>query len=306
MKMEYKKIIAMGAILAIALIVQIGAVALIDPFLEEGYQSVEDPDDPLNGVLYLAVVLVATAILLYTVKREMDLLIRLAIISMCGFISWYAFTIISEWIVPGGPAGVIALILAGGLSVMLFAYPEWYVIDGAGIIVSASAAGLFGISFGPLPALILLTFLIVYDIISVYKTKHMLTLADEIGRLKLPLILIVPLSLGYSFFKDDIGAGKEGEREAFYIGLGDLILPTIMVASAACFSEAPYISSKIPINVPAVGSMVGTMGGLIILLWLVDKGRAHAGLPFLNGGAIIGYIVGSIIAGISLTSMIGL
>ena len=79
-----------------------------------------------------------------------------------------------------------------------------------------------------------------------------------------------------------------------------------MVASAACFSEAPYIFSKMPINVPAVGSMVGTMGGLIILLWLVDKGRAHAGLPFLNGGAIIGYIVGSIIAGISLTSMIGL
>ena len=36
MKMEYKKIIAVGAILAIALIVQIGAVALIDPFLEEG------------------------------------------------------------------------------------------------------------------------------------------------------------------------------------------------------------------------------------------------------------------------------
>ena len=134
----------------------------------------------------------------------------------------------------------------------------------------------------------------------------MLTLADEIGRLRLPLILIVPLSLEYSFFKDGMGENRREERDAFYIGLGDLILPTIMVASAACFSEAPYIFSKIPINVPVVGSMVGTMGGLIILLWLVNKGRAHAGLPFLNGGAIVGYLIGSIVAGISLTSAIGL
>ena len=306
MKIEHKKIIAVGVILAFALIVQIGAIALINPFLEEGYQSVENPDDPLNGVLYLAVVLVATGILLYTMRQEMDLLIRLVIVSMCGFISWYSFVVVAEWIVPKGPTEMIALVLAGGLCVALFAYPEWYVIDGAGIIVSASAAGLFGISFGPFPALILLIFLIIYDVISVYKTKHMLTLADEIGRLRLPLILIVPLSLEYSFFKDGMGENRREERDAFYIGLGDLILPTIMVASAACFSEAPYIFSKIPINVPVVGSMVGTMGGLIILLWLVNKGRAHAGLPFLNGGAIVGYLIGSIVAGISLTSAIGL
>ena len=306
MKIEHKKIIAVGVILAFVLIVQMGAISLINPFLEEGYQSVENPDDPLNGVLYLAVVLVATGILLYTMRQEMDLLIRRVIVSMCGFISWYAFVVVAEWIVPKGPTEMIALVLAGGLCVALFAYPEWYVIDGAGIIVSASAAGLFGISFGPFPALILLIFLIIYDVISVYKTKHMLTLADEIGRLRLPLILIVPLSLEYSFFKDGMGENRREERDAFYIGLGDLILPTIMVASAACFSEAPYIFSKIPINVPVVGSMVGTMGGLIILLWLVNKGRAHAGLPFLNGGAIIGYLIGSIVAGISLTSAIGL
>ncbi|MCH2453668.1 MAG: hypothetical protein MK159_03525 [Halobacteriales archaeon] len=304
--MEHKKIIAVGLILAFALVVQIGAIALINPFLEQGYQSVENPDDPLNGILYLGVVLVATGILLYTMRQEMDLLIRLVIISMCGFISWYAFAVVARWIVPEGPTEIIALVLAGGLCIALFTYPEWYVIDGAGIIVSASAAGLFGISFGPLPALILLIFLIIYDVISVYKTKHMLTLADEIGRLKLPLILIVPLSLEYSFFKDGIGADKREERDAFYIGLGDLILPTIMVASAACFSEAPYIFLRMPISMPVVGSMVGTVGGLSILLWLVNKGRAHAGLPFLNGGAIIGYLVGSIVAGISLTSAIGL
>tara|TARA_A100001037_G_scaffold299113_1_gene324069 strand:+ start:12237 stop:13163 length:927 start_codon:yes stop_codon:yes gene_type:complete len=301
-----KKIVAVVLLLFILLTVQLGTLALINPFLEEGYQSVEDPSDPLNGVLYLGIVLVATALLLYTIKREMDLLIRIVIISICGFISWYAFTIAAKWILPSGPIMLVSLMLACGLSIALFIHPEWYVIDVAGVIVSASAAGLFGISFEPLPTLILLISLIVYDGVSVYKTKHMLELADEIGRLKLPLILIIPLSLKYSFFRDSMKKNKKEDREAFYIGLGDLILPTVLVASAACFTEAPYLSSQLPINIPVIGSMIGTMVGLIILLWLVNKGKAHAGLPFLNGGVITGYLIGSIIAGLSLKTMIGI
>ena len=61
-----KKIVAVVLLLFILLTVQLGTLALINPFLEEGYQSVEDPSDPLNGVLYLGIVLVATACLLYT------------------------------------------------------------------------------------------------------------------------------------------------------------------------------------------------------------------------------------------------
>jgi presenilin-like A22 family membrane protease len=52
--------------------------------------------------------------------------------------------------------------------------------------------------------------------------------------------------------------------------------------------------------------MVGTFLGLGVLLWAVMKGRAHAGLPLLNGGAIGGYLLGSVLAGVPLLRALGL
>jgi len=52
--------------------------------------------------------------------------------------------------------------------------------------------------------------------------------------------------------------------------------------------------------------MVGTMAGLTGLLWLVSKGRAHAGLPLLNGGAIAGYLLGALASGLTLVEALGL
>jgi len=306
MKLKYQKICAVCLILMITVIVQIGAVYLVEPFIEEGYHAVEDPTDPVNGLIYLAMVLAFTAVLLSILKKKMDTFVRLLIIAMCGFISTYAFKILANGFFQGRVTDIIAIALAVGLSFSLYAYPEWYVIDIAGIIVSMSAAGIFGISFGPLPALILLLLLTFYDIVSVYRTKHMLTLAEEVGRLKLPLIFVVPLSWRYSFVKSEIGVNTEVQREAYFLGLGDLILPTIIVTSAVSFSEANYIFSALPFNFPAIGGMVGTIFGMAVLLWLVDRGKAHAGLPFLNGGAFLGYIAGSIISGIPLMTAIGL
>ena len=52
--------------------------------------------------------------------------------------------------------------------------------------------------------------------------------------------------------------------------------------------------------------MVGTTLGLLALLAMVLKGRAHAGLPLLNGGAIGGYLVGAVWSGLTLVQALGL
>jgi presenilin-like A22 family membrane protease len=139
----------------------------------------------------------------------------------------------------------------------------------------------------------------------------MLTLAESVTELKLPLVLVVPLSTDYSFRADAAVADREGdppeEREAFFIGLGDAVMPSILVASAAVFVEAPSFGiSGLAMNLPALTAMVGTLVGLGALLFFVAKGRAHAGLPLLNGGAIVGYLVGALAAGVSLVDAVGL
>jgi presenilin-like A22 family membrane protease len=79
------------------------------------------------------------------------------------------------------------------------------------------------------------------------------------------------------------------------MGLGDAIMPTIIVVSANVF--LPHEGF---IGVPAIGAMIGTLIGFFALTILVMKGKPQAGLPFLNSGAILGYVAGALIAGMPL------
>ena len=328
-----------AATVAIFLLVQLGAIALVEPFESAGYRAVENPSDPTNSVVYVGAILVATAAMLGAIKLGAQWVLRGFVILSSGFISLYVFSVLVPAPVTVSVGGIqtnpLAIGAAGILALALLFYPEWYVIDAAGIVMGAGAAGLFGISFGLLPAIVLLTVLAVYDAISVYGTEHMLTLADGVMDLKLPVVLVIPLSLSYSFLDDtpataegtetptpetDGGDGSEtgnGEdsaaarpdvtdRDAFFVGLGDAVMPGVMVASAAVFAPAAPLLDGFALSLPALTAMVGTLCGLVALLWLVMKGRAHAGLPLLNGGAIGGYLLGALLSGISLVRALGL
>ncbi|MFC7129847.1 presenilin family intramembrane aspartyl protease PSH [Haloferax chudinovii] len=328
----------------IFLVVQVGALALVPTFFEQGYQTVENPADPTNSLLYIGAIIVMTAFMLAAFKYDLDQLIRLVIVFTSGLLAWYVFAALI-------PNALVAVGLSAAVALALLVYPEWYVIDAAGTLMGAGAAALFGISFGLLPAIVLLSVLAIYDAISVYKTKHMLDLAEGVMDLRIPVVLIIPTTLSYSILDDEfardtneIGDGENatdegepaaaaggdtetettavadtdtdtdtdesdsGDRDAFFIGLGDAVMPTVMVASSAFFSEAPSLGlGALPaLNLPALLAMVGTFAGFAGLMWAVMKGRAHAGLPLLNGGAIGGYLVGAVVAGVPLVSALGL
>lgn len=321
-----------GAALAalIFLLVQLGALALVPTFDAAGYRTIEDPSDPTNSLLYIGAILAMTAAMLGAFKYNLDQAVRGIIILTSGMLAWYVFSVL----VPP----TVALGLAALVSLALLVHPEWYVIDTAGVLMGAGAAGLFGISFGLLPAVVLLTLLAVYDAISVYGTEHMLDLAEGVMDLNIPVVLVIPLTLSYSLLDgegdevtaptgDDAAAnGGSGDgpdeldesdesvspdaddRDAFFIGLGDAVMPTVMVASGAFFLDAGGLGIALlpALNLAALLSMVGTFLGLGVLLWMVMKGRAHAGLPLLNGGAIGGYLLGAVLSGVSLVEALGL
>lgn len=350
--------LGVGIIVAIFLFVQLSAIALVEPFQAAGYQPVENPEDPANSVFYVGAILVATAFMLAAFKLGIDALIRMVIVASGAWLSLYVFRVLVRFVVPNPVADVVAVPFAIALGIALYVYPEWYVIDTAGAFMGAAAAGLFGIGFGILPALILLTILAVYDAISVYGTEHMLTLASGVMDLKVPVVLVIPLTLDYSFLDADLpdpteddaeegeladanpeddaepvddgdeltDAGSEDdadvvrdaevgpetdiedesplEREAMFIGLGDAVIPTVLVASAAFFTpEGVRAIAGVPL--PALTAMVGTFAGLSVLLWMVMKGRAHAGLPLLNGGTIAGYVLGALLSGLTLVQALG-
>ncbi|MFC7141691.1 presenilin family intramembrane aspartyl protease PSH [Halosimplex aquaticum] len=363
--------VASGAIVGIFVLVQLGALALVGPFQDAGYQAVEDPQNPTNTLVYVAFILVMTGVMLLIIRYGVDQLLRLLLVGTGAYVGLFVLRVLVPPVVtvPVGGVELNAVAWAGGaaLGLALWFHPEWYVIDAAGIVMGAGAAALFGISFGVLPALLLLTVLAVYDAISVYGTEHMLTLASGVMELKVPIVLVVPLSLSYSYLDsgapdtvsdgedgpggEDDGAdgdrigenetaravetdgsaegraeadGRDGEtvredegeaedlaidREALFIGLGDAVIPSVLVASAAFFApdSVPTVDLLgIPATLPALTAMVGTTAGLVVLLWMVLKGRAHAGLPLLNGGTIAGYLLGALASGLTLAQATGL
>jgi presenilin-like A22 family membrane protease len=182
---------------------------------------------------------------------------------------------------------IASFVMAITLIVLLYMYPEWYIVDITGVCSAGGIAALFGISFSIIPAIIVLVLLAIYDAISVYKTKHMVTIVDAGMDSKLPLMLIAPNNLNYSFIKS--GFKKEGSNEAFFVGVGDVVEPTILVVSAHIFLHNAY---------PVIGAMFGTLLGCIVLFTVTIKGSsAQAGLPFLNLGAILGFFAGGLLSG---------
>lgn len=353
-----RAVAAVAATIGLFVLVQLGSLTLVQPFMDAGYQTVEDPSDPTNSLLYIGAILVATLVMLAAMKFGIDRFLQALVVFAAVVLSFYVFAVVVPSLLTVAGFNVLAIVAALGLGVGLLVYPEWYVIDAAGIVMGAGAAGLFGISFGVFPALVLLVVLAVYDAVSVYGTEHMLTLASGVMDLRLPVVLVIPLTLSYSFLEEtgpetleggDAGTneavdannagkvaetdetdtdeateadddGTDGEdsavdpedpfdRDAFYIGLGDAVIPSILVASAAFFQPGDPALLDVPgvsLTIPALGAMAGTVVGLLVLMWMVMKGRAHAGLPLLNGGAIAGYLLGAILSGIAIVEAVGL
>lgn len=261
------------------------ALALVPTFDEAGLQATASPEDPTNSALYFGAILVFTVFILVAVRRDLNFVLQAVILGAVAILSFYTLAAF----VPAVAAGAVAVAVAGLVGI----YPEWYVINAAGVLMGAAGAGIFGISFGILPALLLLGALAVYDAIAVYRTKHMLTLADGVMDLKLPVMFVVPRRPDYSFVDDDDEV-TEGERDALFMGLGDAVIPGVLVASAAHFIDARLVE-----NFAAMGALVGALAGFVLLMRKVAKGEPHAGLPLLNGGAILGFFVGAFLMGMT-------
>jgi len=303
---DWLPVLAMGSFLVGTIAF---ALTLAPLFEEEGMQAFEDPESLLNPLMYLGIVLLMTGIILALIKFGMDGLIKVFILvvvlitlvyvfaPMLGSFGWDSIsmsilgTIEIEWL--------IAFIIAIILTTVLTLFPEWYVVDIIGVLLGAGVCTIIGISLGVLPVLILLIALAVYDAWAVYSTKHMVDLADSVLELRLPILLVIPRRRGYSFLeqkglKEQLE--EDEERDAMFMGLGDIILPGVLSVSALTFlpSDGGLLSSGNGLAV-ALFTLAGLVIGFSFLMKKVMEGKPQAGLPCLNGGAIGGYIIGYLI-----------
>ena len=174
-KREFLSIFFMGCFFVI---INGFALLLSHIFIGAGMEVFEQANDPMNLIWVFVTILGMTIIILLIAKFWKKQLIQLIILFAVGYTSFYIFLPLFSLVISNLFVTVFfSILLAVCLVVALIKYPEWYVIDICGIIISAGAVALFGISLSVLLVLILLIGLAVYDAISVYKTKHMIDLA---------------------------------------------------------------------------------------------------------------------------------
>ncbi len=205
-----------------------------------------------------------------------------------------------------GPT-LVGLALTVLLLVLLWVHSEWYVVNTTGVLLGAGVCVMLGVTFVPVLAILFMVLAAVYDFWAVYRSKHMLDLADTMIGLRLPILLVAPQDADYSLIeeteehkrvmKEDASSNatpsaqrpKRKKSEAMFMGLGDVIFPGMLVLSAMQWLD-PSAAFQV-----AMSTLLGGLVGYLALMTYVARGKAQAGLPLLNGGAILGYLIGGML-----------
>ncbi len=280
-------------------VIDLLAFWVTQPFEAAGAVAFVNPSDWGNIVFFFVVLVVFTAIILLIAKYGKKQMIQAIFLGATGLLAVYVFDPLLALVIPFEWVPLIlSFALATALVILLFKFPEWYIVDISGILTAVGAIAMLGISLAILIVIVLLVAMALYDAISVYKTKHMIDLADTLIDLKLPILFVIPKTRGYSLVKEEKRLKdtlKEGEkRDAFFMGVGDVVIPGILASAA--FYLVPLrldVLGATGIHALIIGLSVvaGTLVGFAGLMAFVIKGKPQAGLPFLCPGAIGGFLI---------------
>ena len=273
-------------------IIHLLSIVIAKPFEDTGLDVFDNPNAPENLIIFFVIMLTVTLTILLIAKYWKKQFIQIIILGSIAYTSFFVFYPLLIFAVPYPLSLLLSLAATVALVVALIKFPEWYIINLCGIVVGVGAIGIFGISLSIFLVIVMLIGLAIYDAISVYKTKHMIDLADAVMDLKLPVMMVVPKTRTYSMLKETKGLKEkledQEEREAFFMGLGDIVMPGILVVSS--YYNIPDNGLLIALSV-----MIGTLVGFAVLMSVVIKGKPQAGLPYLCSGAILGYVISSLL-----------
>jgi presenilin-like A22 family membrane protease len=178
----------------------------------------------------------------------------------------------------------VDLIAAGVLVLLQKLFPRVLIHNLALMAGIAGISGVLGLSLTPLIAAGLLAVLSIYDVISVYRTRHMLALAGRMMESGAVFGFLVPADLrGFLMPVRD----ALNQRSVMVLGSGDIGLPLVLAASS--------VTTSFEAAVMVAGF---ALGGLMAMQWLFlhqEKPLPMAALPPIAAAAVIGYVIATLL-----------
>ena len=237
-------------------------------YFSENVLVTQNPSDISNSVSLFFYIIAATVLFLFLLhffRKGVHVLEGLAIF-FSSEIFFGAFLFFP-----------LDLLLAGILVYLRFAFPRPRVLNTCLFFSVVGVAGILGASLDVLPVFLFAVILMVYDLVSVFITRHMVYLAREVTS--------KPTALLASF--EDKRIAKKRRRKRFMIGGGDIVVPSLIFTSLMLRG---YF-------LPSVFVLIFSALGLSILKYLLIKyNRPLPALvilvPFSLLGCIFGVVLG--------------
>ena len=262
-----QELLLFAAAQAIGLFVAIKGKTLAIQFPAEAFEF------GLAEVVILAAVLFLFVYFIRRFSRKSVIFFR-AVLALAIFAgSQTVFSFLSESV-------FVSFIAAAGLAWAVLKFKIVFLHDLGVVLAIAGIGGILGLSLTPMAVIFILIILSFYDIIAVYKTKHMVKMAEEMIKSRAIFGIVLPRKgQGWIESLENVRPGEE----FMILGSGDLVMPLLLAASSAWFHglrESLFVMFF---------SFLGL--ALTYILFVTQKERrAMAALPPIAAMAIIGYL----------------
>jgi presenilin-like A22 family membrane protease len=244
-------------------------------------------EESKSYIFILAAVLIGTILVLLLVKFRGFRLWKLWFflsVALCLTIAFYAF------LKNMGFAGaLVAVILAVVVALFKIYRTNFIVHNVSEIFIYGGLAAIFVPIMNLYAVIILLLVISVYDMIAVWKSKHMVKMAKFQSESK----VFAGLSIPYKLPKKAEKAGKADKAKALkgkgavkteviksaILGGGDIGFPLLF--AGVLMKSVGFLKVLI---VPVV-----VAGGLFLLLYFAEKDKFYPAMPFVTAACFVGY-----------------
>jgi len=251
-------------------VIQLVALVMGANFASANISIVQNPADVSNSIYFFATVIIMAVVLLAVLKFYKGKLLFLLLEILMEFSAVQIF--LSLFTNDGVSFAVAIIAVAARLKFDWFKQPLL-------LFTTAVVGGLIGASLNLLPALVLALLLAGYDIVAVFYTKHMVTLAKGLGDRSTAFTMKV----------------REGKHK-LELGTGDIVIPA-MLASAANSTGKQILVGNLIFTLPGIAAAAFSIIGMYVMLTYIMKHRGYwPALPPLVVSSAIGIGLAMLIA----------
>src|SRR3989344_4980774 len=250
--------------------VQLLAIIVGWIFIISQVSVTENPADIGNSAFFFGYVLAAALGILVVLKyykgKLLFYILELGMV-FASFSIFFGILPFDDIALPGGifiPWALILGILSVILRILFPSYKNIFLLFATSIV-----GALLGASLDIIPAALLAMALSIYDVVAVFYTKHMVTLAKELGDREAGFSITFPSDLkGKVIPKSKMMKYKKlYKREligAVELGTGDLAIPAMLVVSALKFGFWYSMAAAL-----------GATFGISLLFFYIEKKKGY-------------------------------